>query len=234
MKIKAALFDMDGVLYDSMPRHVRAYKESLKQFGIDISAETVYACEGMKGPDTMRNVASEQLNREVSMQEAEEMYEEKCRIFRSMPLAEKIPGVEQLMHTLQEAGVRICVVTGSGQVSLLERLVTDFPGLIDREHIVCSKDYKHGKPAADPYLMGLERCGVNADEAIVVENAPLGVRAGRAAGIYTLAVNTGPLPRKVFEEAGANQVFSNMYEAEEWLKNVAGMKVFSPFLLPLH
>lgn len=201
---------MDGVLYDSMKGHVYSYQESLRTYGIDISEDTVYECEGKKGPDTIKMVAEEQLGREVSMEEAEEMYEAKCRIFRSLPLAEKIPGVEALMRRMKGRGIQICVVTGSGQQSLLDRLVNDFPGLIDRDHIVCAKDYKNGKPNPDPYLIGLERCGVKAQDAVVIENAPLGVRAGRAAGIYTIAVNTGPLPYHVFEEAGANQICSSM------------------------
>ena len=210
---------MDGVLYDSMKGHVIAYRESLKQYGIDMPEEMVYACEGMKGTETIRMVAEQQLHRTVSEEEAEEMYEAKCKVFRSLPTAEKIPGVEHLMRRMKEAGMNICVVTGSGQLSLLDKLTTDFQGLIDRDHIVCSKDYSKGKPNPDPYLMGLQRCNATAEEAIVVENAPLGVRAGRAAAIFTLAVNTGPLPRSVFEEAGASMIFDSMNEAEEWLFN---------------
>ena len=73
-----------------------------------------------------------------------------------------------------------------------------------------SKDVKHGKPNPEPYLMGLEKAGVGADEALVVENAPLGVRAGVAAGIFTIAVNTGPLPEKVLTDEGANVLFDSM------------------------
>ena len=58
--------------------------------------------------------------------------------------------------------------------------------------------------------MGLAKCGVNPWEAIVVENAPLGVEAGVAARIFTVAVNTGPLPDSVLREKGANLVFKSM------------------------
>lgn len=214
--LKCALFDMDGVLYDSMKKHVYSYKESLKQYGYEMPEEEVYLCEGMKGPVTIKNFIETAYGKMLTTEEANEMYEAKCRIFRSLPAAEHISGVEHLMQALKDNGIQICVVTGSGQKSLLDGLVREFPGLIDNEHIVCSFDYKNGKPAPDPYLMGLERCGCNADEAIVIENAPLGVRAGRAAGIYTVAVNTGPLSRTYFEEAGANQIFDNMSEAENW------------------
>lgn len=212
-----ALFDMDGVLYNSMPNHVIAYQQSLQKFGYDMPREVVYLCEGMKGPVTMRDFVTEHYGRAITMEEAEEMYAEKCRVFQSMPKAEKIEGVEHLMRTMKDAGWQICVVTGSGQLSLLDRLVHDFPGLIDLDHIICSKDYANGKPAPDPYLMGLQRCNAKAEETVIVENAPLGVRAGKAAGIFTLAVNTGPLPESHFIEAGADKIFTSMREAEKYL-----------------
>jgi beta-phosphoglucomutase-like phosphatase (HAD superfamily) len=72
--------------------------------------------------------------------------------------------------------------------------------------MVTAFDVKHGKPHPEPYLMGLEKAGVSASEAIVIENAPLGVEAAHAAGIYTIAVNTGPLSPKVLLDAGADIV----------------------------
>ena len=60
------------------------------------------------------------------------------------------------------------------------------------------------------YNEGLEKAGVKANEAIVVENAPIGVQAGAAAGIFTIAVNTGPLDGQVLLDAGANLLFPSM------------------------
>ena len=64
--------------------------------------------------------------------------------------------------------------------------------------MVTAFDVKYGKPHPEPYLMGLEKAGVHANEAFVVENAPMGVEAGVAAGIFTIAVNTGPSPTKCY------------------------------------
>ena len=58
--------------------------------------------------------------------------------------------------------------------------------------------------------MGLQKAGVAANEAIVIENAPMGVEAGVAAGIFTIAVNTGPLPDQVLLDRGANLLFPDM------------------------
>ena len=61
-----------------------------------------------------------------------------------------------------------------------------------RELMVTAFDVKYGKPHPEPYLMALQKGGLAPNEAIVVENAPMGVQAGAAAGIFTVAVNTGP------------------------------------------
>ena len=106
--------------------------------------------------------------------------------------------------------MKIVVVTGSGQRSLLERLETEFQGLVNRELIVTSFDVEHGKPNPEPYLKGLSKAGISPEEGIVVENAPLGVRAAVAAGIFTIAVNTGPLPDKLLADEGADIIFPSM------------------------
>ena len=80
--------------------------------------------------------------------------------------------------------------------------------------MVTAFDVKYGKPNPEPYLMGLQKAGVKPNEAIVVENAPLGVRAGVAAGIFTVALNTGPLPDEALTSEGANLLFPSMTDFE--------------------
>lgn len=59
------------------------------------------------------------------------------------------------------------------------------------------------KPHPEPYLKGLQKAHAMPDEAFIIENAPLGVKAGVAAGVFTIAVNTGPIPEKQLQEAGS-------------------------------
>jgi len=208
---KAVLFDMDGVIYDSMPNHATAWVNSMSQFGVKMSREDAYRFEGMRGVETIKIVAGKQWGRIISDEESQEMYAVKCDEYSKCPAAPKMPGVEELMHKIKDSGMLICVVTGSGQHSLLDHLETQFPELIYKERIVCSFDVKRGKPQPDPYLMGLEKCGgLKPWEAIVVENAPLGVRAAVAAQIFTVAVNTGPLPDSDLSAEGANLIFPSM------------------------
>lgn len=207
---KAVLFDMDGVLYDSMPNHAYSWHNSMASFGIEMSEADAYAHEGMRGVETIKKIVKEQRGIEISDEESQRMYAEKSRIFATRPEAKIMEGVIDLQHKIKSLGMKIVVVTGSGQHSLLEKLTHDFSGLIEPGMIVSSFDVTRGKPHPMPYLKGMEKAGVEPWEAIVVENAPLGVRAAVSAKIFTVAVNSGPLPNEMLAAEGANIIFDKM------------------------
>lgn len=214
---KAVLFDMDGVLYDSMPHHAIAWQESMKRFGIDMTEADAYATEGARGIDTIRQIATCQ-GKEFSLEEAQRMYDEKSRIFHEMPDAPIFDGVFDMMEKIKRAGMTVNVVTGSGQRPLIRRLLNDFGRYLDENHITTAYDVKRGKPYPDPYLMGLQKAGnLKPFEGIVVENAPLGVRSGVSAGIFTVAINSGPLPDKALLDEGADVLYDKMTQfRNEW------------------
>ena len=206
MPIKAVLFDMDGVLYDSMPNHAKAWSTAVTEFGLSMSPHEAYLHEGRTGHGTINILAQRHWGRNATTEEMERIYAAKSALFNSCPEPQPMPGAAQLLQSIRSLGLTIVLVTGSAQHSLLTRLAHDFPGIFSAERMVTAFDVKHGKPHPEPYLMGLEKAGVSASEAIVIENAPLGVEAAHAAGIYTIAVNTGPLSPKVLLDAGADIV----------------------------
>ncbi len=208
--VKAVLFDMDGVLYDSMPNHVTAWQESVSRYGLSITREKVYMNEGKTGFGTIKELALEQWGREATEEECDVIYEAKCDVFNACPVVPPMPWAREALEAVKGEGLRSVIVTGSGQLSLLTRLDEDYPGIFTRELMVTALDVRYGKPEPEPYLMGLRKAGVEADEAIVVENAPLGIEAGKAAGIFTVALNTGPLPDAVLAAAGADVVYPDM------------------------
>lgn len=210
MSYKAFLFDMDGVIYDSMKYHAKAWHTSMAKFGIPMSESDCYAHEGMRGVETIKELALDRCNRHLSDEEISLMYEDKCREFSKFPPPVMMPGTKQLMQKIKATGAKIVVVTGSGQQTVLNRICKDYEGLVDPKLIITCFDVERGKPAPDPYLMGLEKANVKASEAVVVENAPLGVRAGKAAGIFTVAVNTGPLPDSMLKAEGADIVYPSV------------------------
>ena len=215
---KAVLFDMDGVLYDSMPLHAIAWQESMKKFGIHMTTADAYATEGARGIDTIRLFVKQQQGKDISLEEAQRMYDEKTRLFHAMPEAPIFDGVFSIMEKIQRSGMTVNVVTGSGQRPLIERLLHDFRQYLDEDHITTAYDVKRGKPYPDPYLTGLRKAGnLQPNEGIVVENAPLGVRAGASAGIFTVAINSGPLPDASLLDEGANVLYDTMTQlVDDW------------------
>ena len=216
---KAVLFDMDGVLYDSMPNHAVAWHESMAKFGIVMSTADAYATEGARGIDTIRTMVQRQKGETISLERAQAMYDEKTRCFHALKEAPVMPGVKELMQEMARRGWTIGVVTGSGQRPLINRLLTDFSGFLDEQHLVTAYDVEHGKPAPDPYLMGMQKAATKPWETIVVENAPLGVQAGVAARAFTIAVNTGPLPDATLLDAGADALFPDMWELLQFIRD---------------
>lgn len=208
---KAVLFDMDGVIYDSMPNHAVCWRQSMAEYGIEMSEHEAYLYEGMRGTDIIRTVLKKRNGGDVSDDEARRMYDEKARLFGLRPEPPVMEGVKELMRKIKADGLQVGIVTGSAQRPLINRVLNDFADFVDDRHIVTAFDVRHGKPAPDPYLMGLQKAGgLQPWEGIVVENAPLGVRAGVAANVFTIAVNSGPLPDSALADEGADIVLPRM------------------------
>lgn len=203
---KAALIDMDGVLYDSMPKHTVAWRETMLEEGLDIPAEEFFMYEGMTGAATINLLMEREKGITLSMEKCKEIYARKAERFRQAGEPVPMPGAAEKIAAFHAAGLKTVLVTGSAQNTLLNRLDSDYPGAFPPERRVTALDVRNGKPHPEPYLRGLEKAGVTADEAIVLENAPLGVRAGKAAGIFTIAWTTGPIPREAFEAEGADLI----------------------------
>ena len=208
---KVVLFDMDGVLYDSMPYQVIAWHDALAKFGLHFTAEDSYATEGMRGVETIKQYAKKQLGKDLTDAQAQAIYDEKSRLFDLMPRPKVFDGVLDLMEDIRQAGLASGIVTGSGQKPLFKRLVEDFGRYVNKAHIVTAYSVSRGKPEPDPYLKGLAFAGnLHPWEGIVVENAPLGIRAGVAAKIFTIAINSGPLPDEQLLCEGADLLFPSI------------------------
>ena len=221
INLKAVFFDMDGVLYNSMPYHAEAWHQVMKQYGMNLSREEAYMHEGRTGAGTINIGSLRDRGCEASPEEIEEIYAEKSRLFNLNPPAEPMTGAMEVLQQVKGGGLMRVIVTGSGQRSLLDRLNAHFPDMFTRELMVTAFDVKLGKPNPEPYLMALKKAGIAPNEAVVIENAPLGVRAAVSAGIFTIAVNTGPLPEHALLDEGANLLLPSMQAlAEGWCELV--------------
>lgn len=198
---------MDGVLYDSMPNHEYTWINSLKAYGIDFSAEEAYLNEGRTGFSTIRIAFEKYLNRQPTPEEEQAVYNLKTQLMNQQPAAPLLPNMQELVKYLRSKEIDVFVVTGSRQAALVDKLNKHFG--IEASNIISGADVKHGKPHPEPYLKAWERANVNKNQCLVIENAPLGVEAAKAAGLYTIAVNTGKLSGQILIDAGADELFED-------------------------
>lgn len=211
---------MDGVLFDSMPNHSYAWSHAMTQFGLEMTAYEAYLHEGRTGSGTINVLAQRYWGRDATPEEVERIYAAKSKLFSTLPEPKPMPGALEALTAARELGCKIVLVTGSAQASLLEHLELYYPGFFRQELMVTGFDVKHGKPHPEPYLMGLQKAAVKAEEAIVVENAPLGVESAHKAGIFTIAANTGPLEDHLLKDAGADIVVPSMQDVASLLKSM--------------
>ncbi len=212
LDLRCALFDMDGVLFDSMPRHAASWVQVMAENDIEFTEQDAYMNEGRTGASTIK-MAMARCGRPVATdEEVKRIYASKCNLFNAMGETPTIAGADRLAQTMREAGLALSIVTGSAQHSLLQRIETAYPGLFELDKIVTALDVKHGKPDPEPYMMGQRKMGAMPWQTLVVENAPLGVEAGNASGAFTVAINTGPLDDKVLTDSGADLLFATMDE----------------------
>lgn len=230
--IKAALIDMDGVLYDSMKYHTLAWQKMMEENGIHCTRDEFYLYEGMTGAATIDLIWQREFGMPCDPEKRTQLYDYKTKIFKSIGGNEPMPGAARMLKTLCDRGIKCVLVTGSGQASLIGNVRKDYPGVFGDGMMVTAHDVTKGKPDPQPYLKGLAKAGVSADEAIVIENAPLGVRAGVAAGVKTMAVCTGPIPKVNFQVEGAWGIYKSMEDFADMLPLALDIiDVQSPFVV---
>ena len=207
---KAIFFDMDGVLFDSMKFHAKAWTNTMKDIGINFSEYESYMNEGRTGHSTIDGAFNRDFGRDATEEEKQTIYKIKSKYFESYGKSPVMPYANALLEKVKQQGIQIYLVTGSGQLSLLDGLQVHFPGIFCNENMVTAFDVTHGKPHPEPYLIALKKSGFTQAEVAVVENAPLGVASAKAAGLFVIAVNTGPLDEKVLWDSGADIVLDSV------------------------
>lgn len=217
LDIKAALIDMDGVLFDSMPLHTLAWKQLADGLGIESSRDEFYLYEGMTGVATVNLLFRRRFGSEPTIEEARRLYKVKAGYFQSMGRPNMMPGAHDMLSCLKREGIERVLVTGSGQPDILRRIDDEYQGLFEQHLRITAADVKHGKPHPEPYLMAQQRVKALPSQTIVIENAPLGVEAGHASGAFTIAITTGPVPKQNFIDSGADLIFDSMPQFAEHL-----------------
>jgi len=186
---QAVLFDMDGVILDSMPFHVKAWKDALSEFGLTVTEELLYLHEGAIEPKTAVQIFSsngclmnESLFHSILKKQMDfftSRYKSKIQPF---------PKVYDLLSDLRKHGYRLALVTSSHSDILDEVLPSEIKRQMD--HIVTGNQVIRRKPYPDPYLAAVDALEVSPNGCVVVENAPAGITSAKAANLKCIALTT--------------------------------------------
>ena len=216
IKITTALVDCDGVLYDSMKFHSRAWEKLMKKNNVKCSRDEFYKYEGMTGAAIIKMLFKRGTGRNLTDEEAWEYYKVKGRYFRELGEPEMMAGAKETLEAAKAIGLKCVLVTGSREPSILERINNDYGTYLEEERVTAI-DVRNGKPSPEPYMKAQQKVGAKASECVVIENAPLGVQSGHAAGSFVIGVTTGPIPEKDLYKAGADIVYKDMNALAEAL-----------------
>jgi mannitol-1-/sugar-/sorbitol-6-phosphatase len=185
----AVLFDMDGTLVDSTPAVVRSWIRWAHEEGLDprrLAGQHGVPARGI----IARLLPAERVEESVARIEAIEIADTAD--------LEVLPGAAEALGTLDGSG-RSAIVTSCTAPLAAARI--EATALAAPAVVVTASDVVHGKPAPDPFLEAATRLGVDPRDCLVVEDAPSGLEAARAAGCATLAVTTTTAAADLVAEA---------------------------------
>jgi beta-phosphoglucomutase len=207
----AVLFDMDGVILDSMQQHAALWQELMAGHGFKVSREFILRHEGALGPEVLERFFREQGLDPAGLAQAQagmgallsrqaELYLE-----RHAGRVRPFPGAAELLAGLASRGVPTALVTSSRR-ALVQRCLEE--GLRRRfAAVVTAEDVTRHKPHPDPYLRAARELGLDPARCLVVENAPAGIAAATAAGATCYAVCSTLAPAEL---AAAQRVFADL------------------------
>lgn len=205
-RFEAILFDMDGVITDSMPNHCEAWRRVLSGVGVTVSDREILQREGERGMVTLEHFTA-RAGLSLTRQRLAELLEEKQALFRSLPRPALFPHAEPLILDLSRHGRKLALVTGTSLAEARANLPETLFELFDT--VVSGDQVCWGKPDPEPYLRAVNALRVHPRDALVIENAPFGVQSAREAGLCCLAITTS-LPAE--ELKGADRIVADMHE----------------------
>lgn len=209
----AIIFDMDGVVLDSMPTHLLTWQQTLEPLGIEMDADDLHPLEGMPTELTAKRLTEQFLGKACSEEDAQRLAATKRVLFRQIFEPTFIPGIVPLLHDLRGRGYSLGLVTGSARSVVDESLAPT--GVADLfEVIVAGDQVLRGKPDPEPYSTAAARLGYPPSACLAVENAPLGIQSAKAAGMDCVALET-TLPASRLR--GADGVFDDTQALRAWL-----------------
>ncbi len=185
--IRGVLFDLDGVIIDTLHYHYLAWKHMFQRFGGDVNEHTVLLHEGRNSREILPLLMKE-AGISIPDDQQADFIDEKRAYYRSIVHVQQYPGAFEVIDALKHRGYKVALVTACALKNMQHSLDSDHQKHFD--FIITGDEVPRAKPFPDPYLMAARQIGLDPSDCIVVENAPLGIEAAKNAGMYCIAIET--------------------------------------------
>lgn len=197
MPIKGILFDLDGVIVDTLHYHFLAWQEMFHRRGGDVKELTVLIHEGRSSIEILPVLIKES-GIQIPEEEWYDFIEEKRRYYRSIVKITFYPDAINTIIKLRNRFIKCALVTACAKKNMEKALTSEQRSLF--HIIVTGDDIPRAKPHPDPYKIAQTQLGYKKEECLVVENAPLGIQSAKAAGIKCAVIAT-TLPEEYLKGA---------------------------------
>jgi len=208
--IKAVIFDMDGLLIDSEPYWAKADEVFLEGHSIPYTPQINLHIMGMG----QREIIEYYKNEFGLTGDTQELITERKKLLYAFLLAtvKLLDGVKEIVISLHKKNILLAIAT-TGHTREKAREILGKVGLESYFSVIVSgDDVEKGKPAPDIYLKAAEFLQIEPGRCLVFEDAPNGVKAGKAAGMIVFGINKEDELYKNLEEAGADEIFRSLKE----------------------
>jgi beta-phosphoglucomutase len=185
--LRGVLFDLDGIIVDTLHYHFLAWKHMFETLGGRVSEHTVLLHEGRNSREILPILIKE-AGVHIPEEQQARFIEEKRAYYRSIVHVKQYPGAIQTIDALKRRGYKVALVTACALKNMQHSLNPGQQSHFD--FIITGDEIPRAKPFPDSYLEAARQLGLAPAECLVVENAPLGIEAAKNAGMRCIAIET--------------------------------------------
>ncbi len=213
--INTVIFDMDGVVVDGMPYHIKSWREALSTIEMSVSDLEIYLMEGMTGRETINKLVNKS-NRSLSDEMVQKVLKLKRKIFNEIFTVKLMTGIKELLFELNSRQYHLALVTGTRLEVVKKVLQMGLDNIF--KVIITGEMVNSGKPNPEPYLKAVKELDAKKENCLVIENAPAGITSAKNAGLTCFAVQTS-LPEDYLKDA--DKIFQSIDDLSKFLINSA-------------